>query len=506
MAKHLLENAAAEKEANDVGFRYMNSNDVLSDMIRDFGGPLHGVRVHDDAAADAKVRSVGRDGLASGKDVYMREGSLSDGDPASKGLLAHELTHVMQQDGGTQESVDYGSEQGGLKDWFRSKFTRKGRQQAAFAAAMPKLENPQFDASAMSQHLQTFTPEMQGQISADSQDRVSSDGDRFGFMRGGKKDDGTGRFNYFAHLKAAGRKANIATMRDLAEGVEAMPDTTDFGGFKGMRGLADGTQTKGFGVSDEAHAALQERARQAYGVYQDRGVETTRAYLAHLAESPESMEALRQSSAMYSQLGTYSDANKKGLVGGRLEADHRAMNDMILRSFGSDAAMSTNSARPEDTGMQMADQKKMNVLVQTMGAMQPAILKNIMDPDNPDKQLTPQEAQMAQLFSDFFAQLHGDEAPAPAAAAPASAPAQQPFTPGLGPKDTMYYRSDEIGALAADPHFEIDPTSSDPKMMAVIARKQYDKIKALQRAGADHEEIQRAVLEFKEARERMGWK
>ena len=148
MAKRLLENAAAEKEANDIGFRYMNSSDVLSDMIRDYGGALDGVKVHDDAAADAKVRAVGRDGLASGKDVYMREGSLSSGDPAANGLLAHELTHVMQQDGGMQESVDYGEAQGGLFDWFK----RKKKKQELEEAPVPTIDPSQRASMAQAQN------------------------------------------------------------------------------------------------------------------------------------------------------------------------------------------------------------------------------------------------------------------------------------------------------------------------------------------------------------------
>lgn len=120
--KKLLENAKAEQEANDVGIRYMNSSDVLGDMRRDYGSAVAGVKVHDDAAADAKVRAAGRDGIASGKDVYMREGSLSSNAPEVKGLLAHEVTHTMQQSGGTTgKSVNYGSEQGGFIDLFRRK-------------------------------------------------------------------------------------------------------------------------------------------------------------------------------------------------------------------------------------------------------------------------------------------------------------------------------------------------------------------------------------------------
>lgn len=120
MSKKLLENTAAEKEANDIGMRYMNSSDVLGDMKRDYGSALDGVRVHDDAAANARVAAARRDGLASGKDIYMRSGSLSSSAPEVKGLLAHEVAHTMQQSGGeTHESIDYGSEQGGFFDLFK---------------------------------------------------------------------------------------------------------------------------------------------------------------------------------------------------------------------------------------------------------------------------------------------------------------------------------------------------------------------------------------------------
>ena len=126
MAKKLLENAAAEKEANDIGMRYMNSSDVLGDMKRDYGSALDGVRVHDDAAANARVAAARRDGLASGKDIYMRSGSLSSSAPEVKGLLAHEVAHTMQQSGSTtSQSVDYGSEQGGFLDSFKKIFGRK---------------------------------------------------------------------------------------------------------------------------------------------------------------------------------------------------------------------------------------------------------------------------------------------------------------------------------------------------------------------------------------------
>ncbi len=125
MPKKLLENAAAEKEANDVGMRYMNSNDVLKDMKRDYGNAVDGIKVHDDSIANAKVTAAGRDGIASGKDIYMREGSLSSHRPEVNGLLAHEVTHVMQQGNSASKSVEYGSEQGGILDFFKNMFKKK---------------------------------------------------------------------------------------------------------------------------------------------------------------------------------------------------------------------------------------------------------------------------------------------------------------------------------------------------------------------------------------------
>ncbi|MCR5279984.1 MAG: DUF4157 domain-containing protein [Lachnospiraceae bacterium] len=151
MPKKLLENAAAEKEANDVGMRYMNSTDVMKDMRRDYGSAMDGIRVHDDSIANAKVTEAGRDGIASGKDIYMRAGSLSSHAPEVNGLLAHEVTHVMQQSNSADQSVEYGSEQGGLFDWFRSLFGRKKREDEM----APATEQDQSMAAASLAHMQS---------------------------------------------------------------------------------------------------------------------------------------------------------------------------------------------------------------------------------------------------------------------------------------------------------------------------------------------------------------
>ncbi len=129
MARKLLMNGAAEKEANDIAFKFMNSSDVLSDMKSTFGSRLSGVRLHDDESAAERASSMGRDAVASGNDIYFKPGILGSHTPESNGLIAHELVHTMQQSGsgapGISENVSYGESQGGLGEWFKSLFGKK---------------------------------------------------------------------------------------------------------------------------------------------------------------------------------------------------------------------------------------------------------------------------------------------------------------------------------------------------------------------------------------------
>jgi Domain of unknown function (DUF4157) len=63
------------------------------------GDPLADVRVHDGPAADALARSVAARAFTTGRDVFFARGEYRPGTPSGEGLLAHELTHVVQQRG-----------------------------------------------------------------------------------------------------------------------------------------------------------------------------------------------------------------------------------------------------------------------------------------------------------------------------------------------------------------------------------------------------------------------
>ncbi len=65
---------------------------------------LSGVRVHDDTEASDLNHAVKADAFTTGNDVFFREGKYSPGTAAGDKLLAHELTHVVQQSNGPTES------------------------------------------------------------------------------------------------------------------------------------------------------------------------------------------------------------------------------------------------------------------------------------------------------------------------------------------------------------------------------------------------------------------
>ena len=126
-----LENSMAEKEANEIAFKFMNSNDVVKDMSEAYNVDFSGINFHSDSSADSKVKSAGKDAIASGNDIFFGKGILESNDAASKGLVAHELAHTMQQgvvesSGVVSESVSEGAEQGGkFTDFFKKLFGKK---------------------------------------------------------------------------------------------------------------------------------------------------------------------------------------------------------------------------------------------------------------------------------------------------------------------------------------------------------------------------------------------
>ena len=73
---------------------------VRSQMESSFEADFSGVRVHTDAHADTLNRSLNARAFTTGQDVFFRQGAYNPGSSSGRELLAHELTHVVQQGGG----------------------------------------------------------------------------------------------------------------------------------------------------------------------------------------------------------------------------------------------------------------------------------------------------------------------------------------------------------------------------------------------------------------------
>lgn len=64
-----------------------------------FGADFSDVRIHTDAKSDSLNRSLAARAFTTGRDVFFRHGEYSPGSSSGRELLAHELTHVVQQNG-----------------------------------------------------------------------------------------------------------------------------------------------------------------------------------------------------------------------------------------------------------------------------------------------------------------------------------------------------------------------------------------------------------------------
>ncbi len=76
---------------------------VRAPMEQAFGRSFGDVRVHADAKADVFNRVVSARAFTIGRDIFFRRGEYSPGG-GGRELIAHELTHVVQQNGGARRS------------------------------------------------------------------------------------------------------------------------------------------------------------------------------------------------------------------------------------------------------------------------------------------------------------------------------------------------------------------------------------------------------------------
>ena len=324
-------------------------------------------------------------------------------------------------------------------------------QPQPIGTSMPDLGGA-YSADEMRERTAALLPFAKEDITSRSEGMAANDGNRFVFMR----NDSTGtqqgkekRKQYVNMMRRAGRESSIKILGDMSQDLDALPVVDDLSGYKS------------FAADDQRRSS-----------YQDRSVAMTQRYLAYLEQNQDTMDALRQSAeGLYGALGTYSADNKAGMAHGKLEAAHRAMNDMLLRSFGGDTVVGR-----QDLALQASDDKKVAFTGQAMATMQPRVLAAVMDPEKA-KQLTPQEQQLAVMYQQFFEwagmidpetsqeDARPDEAPSPVAEQPV---AESSAPPADGQQAPVAESEDMAALREAAEQYKAEP---DPGWKMFLLRK-----------------------------------
>jgi|GEM_PF-6971988 len=97
--------------------RARSSGQPLADNVRKpmeqaFGADFSGVKIHTDAQADKLNQSIQAKAFTTGQDVFFRSGEYNPGSRDGQELIAHELTHVLQQNGGVLQRMQPQTERG----------------------------------------------------------------------------------------------------------------------------------------------------------------------------------------------------------------------------------------------------------------------------------------------------------------------------------------------------------------------------------------------------------
>ena len=89
--------ALSSKIENAAGKGSALPEQTLHEMNRAFGKDFGDVKIHNDTDAAEMNEELNAQAFTHGKDIYFNEGKFDAENASGKNLLAHELTHVVQQ-------------------------------------------------------------------------------------------------------------------------------------------------------------------------------------------------------------------------------------------------------------------------------------------------------------------------------------------------------------------------------------------------------------------------
>jgi hypothetical protein len=156
-AAELDEDTTAEIQARRGHGRRLDAgvHEQASEMMdQDFSA----VNVHTDAAADHLNRRIAAKAFTVGNDIFFRHGAYDPGSSDGQRLIAHELTHVVQQ-GATPPAVQSKMTVNDPDDAYEAEADRVADAVVSRQAAVRRQELPEEEESLQMQPDETFEEE-----------------------------------------------------------------------------------------------------------------------------------------------------------------------------------------------------------------------------------------------------------------------------------------------------------------------------------------------------------
>ncbi|MFD1614233.1 eCIS core domain-containing protein [Gelatiniphilus marinus] len=130
---------------NSKGSGQKLSKPVKQNMESSFGTDFSQVNIHTDHNAVKMSKQLQAQAFTHGNDIYFNEGKYNPSSNAGKHLLAHELTHTIQQKGMVHKKIQklsYGSGSAPHSDYSEVPTDEKGRIDTAMAIVKKIADNP----------------------------------------------------------------------------------------------------------------------------------------------------------------------------------------------------------------------------------------------------------------------------------------------------------------------------------------------------------------------------
>lgn len=101
-SNEIQDNKLEEKLNNSKGSGASLDKKTKNEMESGFGTDFSNVKIHTDSNATQMSQEIGAQAFTSGNDVYFNKGKYNPDSKDGKHLLAHELTHTVQQGNGNK--------------------------------------------------------------------------------------------------------------------------------------------------------------------------------------------------------------------------------------------------------------------------------------------------------------------------------------------------------------------------------------------------------------------